>query len=83
MVLSASKWRVWGTALYGGFVRMIGWHEGDISYDKKVPWINRSGWWLPENVGYSNAQVKMFFSSGTAHTNGGGSFCIATYSFVS
>lgn len=25
----------------------------------------------------------MFFSSGTAQTNGGGSFCMATYSLVS
>ena len=29
-----------------------------------------------------DGQVRMFFSSGAAHTNGGGSFCIATYSFV-
>lgn len=30
-----------------------------------------------------NAHVKTFFSSGMAQTNGGGSFCIATYSLVS
>ena len=27
-------------------------------------------------------QVRMFFSSGAAHTKGGGSLCITTYSFV-
>ena len=39
--------------------------------------------WHSAEETFRRAQVKMFFSSGTAHTNGGGSFCIATYSFVS
>jgi hypothetical protein len=30
-----------------------------------------------------SAQVKMSFSSGAAQTKGGGSFCMATYSFES
>ena len=30
-----------------------------------------------------NAQVRMFFSSGAAQMKGGGSLCMATYSFVS
>ena len=51
------------------------------SYDKEVPWVQFRTW--HESNYMAHSQVKMFFSSGAAHTNGGGSFCIAAYSFES
>jgi hypothetical protein len=47
----------------------------------------RTPWYSPPVNGESGGprirkfQVRIFFSSGAAHTKGGGSFCIATYSF--
>lgn len=55
---------------------------GRVSHDKEVPCRDNQLNMLGNHIN-RDAQVKMFFSSGTAHTNGGGSFCMVTYSFVS
>jgi len=37
---------------------------------------------LARSIFVRSSQVRMFFSSGIAHTKGGGEFCIETYSVV-
>jgi hypothetical protein len=52
------------------------------AHDKEVPCVLE----VSEKGGVQGVvgiQVRIFFSSGAAQTNGGGSFCIVTYSLVS
>ena len=57
---------------------MCGFRADHETYDDVVPCGGRSVTFANYDDAY--IQVKMFFSSGAAHTNGGGSRCIATYS---
>jgi len=55
-----------------------GYSEGN----KTTPWYSPLRYGLSGGPRIMKFQCKMFFSSGTAQTYGGGSFCIVTYSFV-
>lgn len=50
-------------------------------YDDVTPCVRRE-FWDSEIWNRHNSQFNMFFSSGAAQINGGGSFCMFTYSFV-
>jgi hypothetical protein len=86
MVLAAHVGGLWWAVLHeGGDVSASGGHQrpAELSYDDKIP-CKPKGLVLDRDVkGGLSAQIRMSFSSGAAQTKGGGSFCMATYSFES
>jgi hypothetical protein len=53
------------------------------AYDKEIPWNTMLSIAQRKSAWCWNVQVRIFFSSGAAQTNGGGSLRIVTYSLVS
>lgn len=87
MVLSPGKWWVRRATLWTTLAFVSGWWQhrwsGVQSRNSLRNAVGSVSVWVQYAYLRQDWHVRMFFSSGTAQTNGGGSFCIATYSFVS
>src|ERR1700761_6203137 len=79
MVLAAREGRIRWPALHGVKRRLS---SGQSTYDDKIPCEVAVRTETKADKG-QNAHRSMFFSSGAAQTNGGGSLCMFTYSLVS